>query len=93
MLIVDQLMPIVDGITTVRLIKEQPDLKKIPVIIYSGNMNVEDTIEMMPIIDFYVSKTEPTVRLNTYVEQVFEKKKKERKSKEKKNKKKRQEKG
>ena len=87
MLIIDQKMPIVDGITLVKLLKQRPELQDIPVIVYSGNDNVEDMIELMPIVDFYIPKTEPAVKINKYVEEVFKKKKKERKSKKEKNKK------
>lgn len=81
LIIIDQMMPTVDGLTLCKMIREQPELQGVSLIVYSGTSDVDLMIDFMPFVDGYLPKTEPAVKLNSYVEEVFRAKKKEKRSK------------
>ena len=45
LILMDVMMPGIDGLTLCRKIKEDKELKKIPIIIYTGKCNIAETIE------------------------------------------------
>ena len=79
LIIIDYMMPTCDGLTLCKMIKENKLTQGIPVIFYSGNNNVNEIIQLMPMIDGYVLKSTPVANLEEYLEKLFEKKKKEQK--------------
>ncbi len=88
MVIIDYMMPVCDGLTLCGMLKEQPEYKNLAIVFYSGMSDVDNIIQVMPMIDGYILKDKPVTRLDGYLEDIFKKKKKERKSKEEKKEKK-----
>ncbi len=76
LIIIDYMMPTCDGLTLCKMIKENKLTQGIPVIFYSGNNNVDEIIQLMPMIDGYVLKSTPVSNLEECLEKLFEKKKK-----------------
>ncbi len=72
LIIIDYMMPACDGLTLCRMIKEDNRTKDIPVIFYSGNSNVDEIIQLMPLIDGYMLKSQPITSLKSYLEDFFE---------------------
>ena len=72
LIIIDYMMPACDGLTLCRMIKEDNRTKDIPIIFYSGNSNVDEIIQLMPLIDGYMLKTQPVTSLKGYLENFFE---------------------
>lgn len=88
MFIIDYLMPVIDGMTLVKAIKEKDEYKDVPVVFYTGNTDVDEMIKVMPLVDGYILKDKPVTRLEDDLEGILKKKKEERKSKKEKKKKK-----
>lgn len=72
LIIIDYMMPACDGLTLCRMIKEDDRTKDIPIIFYSGNSNVDEIIQLMPLIDGYMLKSQPVISLKSYLEEFFE---------------------
>lgn len=73
LLIIDQRMPDCDGTTLTKMLKGEDKTKDIPIIFYSGNNNVDEIIELMPMIDGYLLKSQPIIDLRTVVDEKFNK--------------------
>nr|MCR4788922.1 response regulator [Lachnospiraceae bacterium] len=71
LIIIDYMMPACDGLTLCRMIKEDDRTKDIPIIFYSGNSNVDEIIQLMPLIDGYMLKSQPVISLKSYLEEFF----------------------
>lgn len=81
MIIIDYIMPICDGPTLVGMLRQEPQLNDTPIIFYSGNTETDDIINLMPMIDGYILKTEPVTDLAFHLEEIYKKKKTELKEK------------
>lgn len=73
LIIIDYQMPACDGLTLCKMIKEEKRTKDIPIIFYTGNSDVDAIIELMPMIDGYMPKSQPVIDLRSYLDDLFKK--------------------
>lgn len=76
LIIIDYMMPDCNGLTLCRMLRGNEETKDIPIVFYSGNNDVDEIIQLMPIIDGYYLKSQPTSNLIPYLDEIFEKRKK-----------------
>lgn len=74
LIIIDYMMPHCNGLTLCRMLRGNLDTKEIPIVFYSGNNDVDEIIQLMPIIDGYYLKSQPMNNLVEYLEDIFDKK-------------------
>lgn len=74
LIIIDYMMPHCNGLTLCRMLRGNLDTKDIPIVFYSGNNDVDEIIQLMPIIDGYYLKSQPMNNLVEYLEDIFNKK-------------------
>ena len=79
-IIVDNKMPVCDGIKMIEMLKSDPVFENIPMIICSATSETDDLIHAMPLIDGYVLKSKPLAGLGVFLDEVIEKKKREKRS-------------
>lgn len=72
LIVIDYLMEPVDGLSLVKMLRDDPFTKDTPVIFYSGNGNPSEIIKIMPYgVKDFVLKSEPIASLEKCLERIF----------------------
>lgn len=71
LIIIDYEMPDCDGMTLCKMIRGEERTKDVPVIFYTGNANTADIINVMPMVNGYLLKSQPIIALRAMLDDMF----------------------